>query len=210
MNPARRALPPTETSAESTHLIDLVIHRLLILALIASPLLGGEAASSFDAARDTDREAAREAAAHDFHVSYGRLAVEGTSIAVRFRFFSDDLQQAIRAYTGDETTSITDDPASWAPFESYLTERFHLVVDEDTLQAALIGSGEDIMDKEPVRWFLVQFDAATPVRSIRLNNSLLFETFDDQKNIVQFRHFPSEKNGSLYFTHDRPSYDLDF
>jgi len=66
------------------------------------------------------------------------------------------------------------------------------------------------MDKEPVRWFLVQFDSATSVRSIRLSNSLLFDTFDDQKNIVQFRHFPSEKNGSLYFTHDRPAYDLEF
>jgi len=180
------------------------MYRFLALALIASPLLGGEA----DSVRPD--VAAPAASAHDFHVSYGRMAVEGTSIGVRFRLFSDDLQKAIRSYTGDETTDITDDPASWAPFESYLADTFHLVADDDTLQAAIIGSGEDIMDREPVRWFLVQLDAATPVRSIRLSNSLLFDTFDDQKNIVQFRHFPSEENGSLYFTHDRPSYDLEF
>lgn len=173
-----------------------------MFALVASLAFAGEAprASSAGAAPT----------AHDFHVSYGRMAVEGSSVAVRLRFFADDLQKAIRTFTADETTSITDDPVSWAPFESYLAGAFDLVAGDDTLQAVIIGSGEDVMDKQPVRWFLVQYTASDPVRKIAVRNRLLFDEFDDQKNIVQFRHFPSEKNGSLYFTHDRSSYDLEF
>lgn len=172
-----------------------MMHFLPVLALVASLAFAGEAL---------------RAPAHDFHVSYGRMAVEGSSVAVRLRFFSDDLQKAIRTFTADETATITDDPASWAPFDSYLSGALHLVADNDTLQAVIIGSGEDVMDKEAVRWFLVQYTASEPVRAVTLRNRLLFDEFDDQKNIVQFRHFPSEKNGSLYFTHDRSSYDLEF
>lgn len=179
-------------------------HVLTVLALLATLAFAGEAGN----ASMVDRSA--PAAAHDFHVSYGRMAVEGASIAVRFRFFGDDLQETIRAFSGDDAATITDDPASWAQFEAYLADAFRLVADDDTLGGVIIGSGEDFMDKEPVRWFLVQFTAADTVQSVSLRNRLLFDQFDDQKNIVQFRHFPSEKNGSLYFTHDRPSYDLDF
>ena len=138
------------------------------------------------------------------------MAVEGSSIAVRFRFFADDLLRTIRSFTGDEAAELSDDPASWAAFETYLAGSFILMADGDTLGGLLIGSGEEIMDKEPVRWFLVQYTATDTVRAVSLQNRLLFDEFDDQKNIVQFRHFPSEENGSLYFTHDRPSYELAF
>lgn len=184
---------------------------LPVLALIASLALAGEV-RRVSVPEEAVASHADDAvvAVHDFHVSYGRMAVEDASIAVRFRFFSDDLEKSIRSFTADDMTTITDDPSSWTPFASYLSGTFRLVADGDTLGGAIIGSGEEIMDKEPVRWFLVQYTAADTVHSIGLSNRLLFEQFDDQKNIVQFRHFPSEKNGSLYFTHDRPSYTLEF
>lgn len=182
-------------------------HLFTALALVASLVFAGEARRTV--APDSSPGPAPDER-HDFHVSYGRMAVEGSSIAVRFRFFADDLEKTIRAFTADDESVITDDPASWVSFDAYLRGAFHLVADGDTLGGAIIGSGEDVMDKEPVRWFLVQYTAAGTIRRVDLVNRLLFDTFDDQKNIVQFRHFPSEKNGSLYFTPDRPVYDLRF
>ena len=185
-------------------------HIVSAFALVASLVPAGEATSVLDHVAGGRSGAAGAGGTHDFHVSYGRMAVEGSSIAVRFRFFADDLETTIRVFTSDDDAVITDDPASWEPFESYLADAFLLIADGDTLGAAIIGSGEDVMNKEPVRWFLLQYTAADTVRAVDLVNRLLFNTFDDQKNIVQFRHFPSGKSGSLYFTHDRPMYDLQF
>ncbi|NNF04010.1 MAG: hypothetical protein HKN17_06050 [Rhodothermales bacterium] len=184
-------------------------HFLTVLALLVSLAVAGETGSVWTH-DDTARPVVESVAAHDFHVSYGRMAVEGASVAVRFRFFVDDLQKTLRAFSGNNTATITDDPASWVSFESYLGGAFELAADGDTLGGLIIGSGEDVLDNEPVRWFLVQYTAADTVRSVTVRNRLLFDVFDDQKNIVQFRHFPSEENGSLYFTHDRSSYELDF
>ncbi len=57
---------------------------------------------------------------------------------------------------------------------------------------------------------MLEFEADLPIQKVHLTNTLLLEHFEDQKNIVQIQHFPSEKSWSLYFVEDAKEFSLDF
>ncbi len=146
-------------------------------------------------------------AAHDFHVSYGRLAVEGTTAVIRVRFFQDDLVQAIREqHTADFELTATSRADSIAL--AYIGRRLRLAAAARPLVAVVRASGEDLSGQEPMWWYLLEFAASTPIKNVEITNTLLFETFDDQKNIVQMQHFPSEKTWSFYFTPDSDRFSV--
>ncbi len=146
-------------------------------------------------------------AAHDFHVSYGRLAVEGSTAVIRVRFFQNDLVEAIQKQNAPDfelaATSRADSVAL-----AYIGRRLRLAAADRPLEAVVRASGEDMSGQEPMWWYLLEFTASTPIKDLELTNTLLFETFDDQKNIVQMQHFPSEKTWSFYFTPDSDHFSV--
>ena len=57
---------------------------------------------------------------------------------------------------------------------------------------------------QPVWWVLVQWKAVRPVTVLGLTAHVLFDTFDDQQNIVVVNRQPGDERRSLYFqTGDR-------
>ncbi|MDA0875591.1 MAG: hypothetical protein O3C45_11105, partial [Bacteroidetes bacterium] len=151
---------------------------------------------------------AREAA-HDFHVTYSRLAVEGSMAVVRIRLFKDDLAEALTRREGTDVVVDTS-PQSDSLFVAYFHEGFVLRSANKTLKGRLMGSGEEVVGKEPMWWYLLEFQAEAPIEGLHIAQRLLSETFEDQKNIVQIQHFPSEKVFSLYCTEDAWQYDISF
>ena len=155
----------------------------------------------------------REAAgvgAHKLHVSYGRAAVEGRVVLVRFRFFRDDLENALKAHTRRPDFALRDDPATEQAFLAYFAERFVLTVAGKRLPARIVKSGEDELDREPVWWYVVQLDAPAPVSRFRVRNTLLLELFDDQSNIVKFVHFPDERQKTYSFGRGEEEFEVVF
>ena len=169
-----------------------------LLALILAPLSEGE--TSFSAAKG----------AHKFHVSYARVAVEGTTVVARGRFFKDDLGTTLAAYSETDLDVLEISAAQDSLFQAYFNEQFVFNADEITLEGRLIGSGEEILGKETMWWYMLEFEADLPIQKVHLTNTLLLEHFEDQKNIVQIQHFPSEKSWSLYFVEDAKEFSLDF
>lgn len=148
--------------------------------------------------------------AHKFHVSYSRVAVEGRTVVTRIRFFKDDLAKALAARTSNEdlTVSVTQELDSL--FLAYFTETFKLSTPAGQLIGKLVGSGEEVLGKEAMWWYLIEFEASEPITTLHLSNTLLRDTFDDQKNIVQVQHFPSQKTWSYYFVDGSWEYSIDF
>lgn len=136
---------------------------------------------------------------HDLHVAYGDLAVEGSVVAGRLRFFKDDLERALGPFVGADALSLAPGPEADALVLRYLRERLVIRVDGAALEPELAASGEDELDREPVWWVLVQYRAASPVLDFTVRNVLLFELFDDQRNVMKFVHFPDETPRTFYF-----------
>ena len=76
------------------------------------------------------------------------------------------------------------------------------VLDEDV--------GEDELDREPVWWYQVRFDAPGPIRALKITNSILFEVFDDQSNVLRVVKFPEEDRRAYYFAHGEESVRIEF
>lgn len=150
-----------------------------------------------------------EPVAHDFHVSYSRLAVEGTMAVVRVRLFKDDLGEALGQREGRDVI-VDVSPEQDSLFVAYFSEYFTMTSGEEVLSGKLVGSGEEVVGKEPMWWYLLEFNATEPIKTLTISQRLLSNVFDDQKNIVQVQHFPSEKTYSLYCVEDSWEYILEF
>lgn len=150
-----------------------------------------------------------QAPAHDFHVSYSRLAVEGSMAVVRIRMFKDDLGQALAKREGRDVM-VDVSPEQDSLFTAYFNDRFILRSGDETLTGRLVGSGEEVVGNEPMWWYLLEFQATSVIESLHVDQQILAEMFEDQKNIVQIQHFPSEKTYSLYCVEDAWEYTVSF
>jgi hypothetical protein len=144
----------------------------------------------------------RPDALHKFHVATTRLGIEGNVIIAQIRFFKDDLTDGLRAFSGERDLSLRSSPRLDSLFLAYSGSHFVLSASGAVLPARVIGSGEEMEGKEVIWWYAVQFDSEKEPDRIVVENSLLTEVFDDQKNILKVQKFPSERSSSYFFDGD--------
>ena len=136
---------------------------------------------------------------HDLHVVYADLAVEGAVIAGRLRFFKHDLERALGPLVGADAVSLSPGPEADALVLRYLRERLAIEIEDEAVEPKLMASGEDEFDRHAVWWITIRYRAALPVVDVTVRNTLLFEVFDDQRNVMNFVHFPDESPQSFSF-----------
>jgi hypothetical protein len=144
--------------------------------------------------------------AHNLHVSYGKMAVEGSTIYLSVRFFRDDLETALRKVSATSDLKLAATPRCDSIYLRYFNEKFELSSGGKKLRAEFLSSGED----GEMWWYKFSFSDAKPLQSVSVRNTLMFEMFDDQKNIFQLMHFPSEAQQSFYFIRGAESYTASF
>jgi hypothetical protein len=136
---------------------------------------------------------AASARRHDVHVTHARLVLDGSHAVARIRWFRDDLERALGrplAATAESRATLT----------SYLGTHFRVRADGVALACRI---EEDAPDQDPngesVWWAVIQCDAARDIRTIGLTNTLLFDQFRDQQNLVTVIKAPEDERRSLYF-----------
>ena len=149
-------------------------------------------------------------AAHDFHVSYGQMAVENNIAVYRVRFFKEDLTEALYHFHQQQEVHLDVSPHTDSLFTQYFNHTFKLEVAGQRLDGVVLGSGEEHMGKQQMWWYSMQFEAPGPLREFTVTNTLLFERFTDQKNIFKVRHFPSEEQKLYYFADGAEEYTISF
>lgn len=132
------------------------------------------------------------AAPHDLHLTHTRMVIEGTAVVARVRMFRDDLEKSLKR-------KITDDAASRAAVAAYMSQHFMVSADGAKLTGEVLDSGGDMDGDQPVWWVLVQWKAATPVKSLGVRVHLMFESFRDQQNTVLVAKQPGDERRGLYF-----------
>ena len=148
--------------------------------------------------------------AHEFHVTYGRLAIEEQVAVGRIRFFREDLELALAASGELKALQMEATPAVDSLFLTYFREHFRLEVGGRVLHGRIIGSGDDVLDREPAWWYLIRFDAAEPIDDFLVRNTLLFDLYDDQKNILTVVRFPEGTQRAYHFSADEEVFEVHF
>lgn len=140
-----------------------------------------------------------EAPAHDLHVAYADVAVEGEVLAARIRIFKDDLERALGAEFDVDAVQLTPGPQADGLVLRYLRRHLRLEAGGTSLAPEILRSGEDLLDREPIWWVVVQYRSAGPVDELDVRNTILLELFDDQRNVMKFVRFPDETSRTFYF-----------
>ncbi len=142
------------------------------------------------------------APAHDLHLTYSRVVVDGPVVRAKVRVFKDDMERGLAGYARTQAfqlganTSLTD-----SLFAAYFNARTWAVASGKRLGFKVTQSGRDPDATDPVMWsFELEGRAPTTIRQLSLRVSLLFETFVDQKNVVTLIRMPGEDRHSLYFS----------
>lgn len=144
--------------------------------------------------------------AHDFHVSYGRLAVQGRSATLQVRFFRDDLEETLRAMTGARTYRMDASPEVDGQFMRYFNQHLVLTAAGTVVAGRVTASGEE----NDMWWYRIQYQAPAELTRFSVRNTLLFDTFDDQRNIFKVMHFPDGAVETLYFTRGAEAFTVRF
>ncbi len=137
-------------------------------------------------------------AQHDFHVSLGRMAVEGKQAVLQIRLFQDDLELGLQSFHDDEDLRLQVNQTTDSLFMIYLNEKLVIKHGGEVLKGIVATSGEDILNGYPVWWYTLTYASTSPIEGLDINNQVLMEIFDDQQNVFRITHYPSDKEKMYY------------
>jgi hypothetical protein len=131
---------------------------------------------------------------HPLHVSYGRMVLEGDAAILNVRIFTDDLEAALREFHGVEGIRMRVDPYLDSLFTSYFNASFTLTIADSVVPGVIVESGE----QDDMWWYLVLFQGWQPIDEISFRTELLYNIFDDQRNIMRILHTATEEYQMYY------------
>ena len=139
--------------------------------------------------------ASKAYADHDLHVSVAEVKwnAESTSFEVSIKIFIDDLEKTLSGElisglqigTPKESTEAND------IITAYLDKHFHISLDGIRLPSQFVGK-ETTEDYQAI-WCYIEFPGLKDPKQCMVSNDILFELFDDQRNILDIRMTSSEK-----------------
>ncbi len=160
-------------------------------------------------AKDTDPEPLH-ASRHDFHITTGRMAIEGNKAILQIRMFVDDLEKGLQTYHNDESIRMNVDPLTDSLFTVYLNDKLILKNGDEVLQGVVATSGEDVLYGFPVWWYTLNYKSSAPINSLDIDHQVLMEIFRDQQNILRITHYPSEEEKMYYMVNGDSDISLTF
>ncbi len=148
---------------------------------------------------------------HPFHVSVSDINYkeDQKTLQISTRIFLDDLELALRTYTGSENLDITDEN-NWIfvneNLKLYLLEHIKLWNGKGS-EYEINYVGAEIEDN--VMWTYLEIKKIKKLRRVKVYNSVLHEVWGDQENLVHFRAFDDVWSARLYKYSDVAVFEWD-
>ncbi|MEM9831458.1 MAG: DUF6702 family protein [Bacteroidota bacterium] len=127
---------------------------------------------------------------HPFHISVTSIyhAEEENTLQITVKIFADDLEEALNQ-NKDQADSYIDvlNPPNRAELDSivqdYLYQHITFTVNEQPVTSQFLGfEREDL-----TMWCYLESTSISSLEQVKVQNTLLLNTFDDQVNIVHVR-----------------------
>ena len=137
---------------------------------------------------------------HPLHLSHARMVLEGRYVILNIRMFTDDLENALSRFHDIPGLRMRPDPIVDSLFSSYLDTKFTLAIGDSVIRGAIAESGQT----EDMWWYNVVYEAPAAVTEISFRNDVLFDLFDDQRNITRVLYVPTERHRTYYSVASHP------
>ena len=141
-------------------------------------------------------------AAHPLHLTTAQVAVEGRAVHLRIRLFKNDLEAALAGSHGLDSLLLEPTARHDSLFLEYFRERYELTLNTRPAVPVIVASGQDEESgggDETIWWVQLLYQAEDPVNRLDISARVLFEWFEDQRNIVRVLHVATDKQRTLYF-----------
>ncbi len=163
----------------------------------------GSAAPSSAAGTLGGERGPRGPEAHPFRLSVADVVVSGTAMDVRVRFFWDDLQFAVMESTSDMNFRLLETEEVDAVVTGYIGEALLMEAGGATVPGVLVERGVEASPRldETMWWYRLSYRLPKGAERLRIRNRLLFNAFEDQRNLVHLKT-RSGKERTYYFTWD--------
>ena len=146
---------------------------------------------------------------HPFRLSVADVALDGSVLDVRIRFFWDDLQFAVMESTSDMEFELAETPEVDAVVEQYINDMLSIEADGAVLQGTVLDRGiQDARNPDEVMWwYRLEYPLDPSVDRIHVRNRVLFNMFEDQRNLVHLKT-RSGRERTYYFSWDEDNVTL--
>ena len=146
--------------------------------------------------------------AHKYYVSVTQVAFiqEKKSVQIVSRIDVDDLEYTLQERY-DKTinlTSIAEDPTVDNHIENYLNQKLEIKINTKEVNFDFIGKD---YDNDQIVCYL-EIENIESISTIEISNTLLFDLFQEQKNIVKLKI--NDQVNNLIFTYDDRNQYLNF
>ena len=136
---------------------------------------------------------------HDFHLSKAEVHYneQNQSLEISLHIFLDDLEDGMMQIGMENPNFSTsqEHPKADSLLYVYLASHFAAIVDDQKISFDFLGKedGEDLT----AIWCYLEGKNVPPPKKIEIENTILVDLFDDQKNIVAFTS-PMKKEFLLF------------
>lgn len=143
--------------------------------------------------------------AHKFYVSVTQVnySESDKSLQITTRIFIDDFEDALKKKYGKTLKLATPDelPDSNVFINEYLLQNLAIRINGKSVMPVFLGKE---YENDVIKCYLeVEHIQLKKLKSIEIKNRILFESFDDQNNIVHFKINKLRKSFSLYRENDK-------
>ncbi len=134
---------------------------------------------------------------HAFHVSVCEIEFDNhkKQLEITHRIFLDDLEIGLTDWSNERVDVLNPSDAKQLDelIGSYLSEKTKYTLNGKTIIAKYLGSEKE----DGVMYCYQVITEVKKVKSIKVTNTVLMETYDDQSNIVHIEHGDSNKSLKL-------------
>ena len=126
---------------------------------------------------------------HPFRLSVADAGMTGPVLHARIRFFWDDLQLAVMQHRSDTEFELAETPEVDAIIERYINDMLVLTAGDAVLRGKVTARGIDeatVLD-EVMWWYTMEYPVDESVERVHVRNRLLFNVFEDQRNLVHLK-----------------------
>lgn len=155
----------------------------LSCAVLAAPLLGGASPAPVP---------------HELHETYADIAVEADVVGGRIRFFKGQLEAALGPILDADAVDLRPGVEADALVLRYLREHLSLEADGVPLDLGILQSGVEEVGHHEGWWVVVRAYAPAAVERLRIVNTLQFELFEDQRNMMRIVRLPGGAPQTYY------------
>lgn len=126
---------------------------------------------------------------HDFHLSKTDIhyKTEAKALQLTVHTFIDDMELALKSYEELDYDLLQDSEHEKTDSILYKYFQDHLILLTDGQQVQFTFIGKEVSDDLVGLWAYLEVENLDFFQSIDVTNSILMDTYDDQKNIINIK-----------------------